>query len=261
MKADQGSGMRIVRQWMVALLMFGFGMGAVAVPITVFNPGYWLETIGPNSLGAVEGPRTIFFADTNPGGAAGTTASANFAGTPTTGPFQSGQTGWIRTESGPLASLNLNPLTVDWLNGANTQTFTGRSLVGLELLPLALDLQASGDPLGPLISWVLPTGNDVQIDRIQLVFYRTDTNTEVGTRVNLPGTATSYDIVGPLPLGFPLVVNVRLIDTFDNTQGGSDSNILRESRAYLDYTVVPEPATLALFGIALAGLGFSRRKH
>lgn len=66
-------------------------------------------------------------------------------------------------------------------------------------------------------------------------------------------TATSFDLAGPLPAGFALTVNVRLYDLAKDAGPFDAGNVLRASRACVNYSVpVPEPTTALML---LAGLG------
>lgn len=251
-----------------SMLAIGTSAPAFAVPITISNAGYFLETVGVNPFGLAGGgslagtTRTLFIANTDPPPANGTTASANFSGTPTFAPELDGPTLWARGQPSPSAA-QLAPLTVVFQNGPDTASFTGRDLRGLTPLSLVqnLTVDSSVDPLGPLIRWTLPTGAG-DVDFISVVFYDTDTGLEVGSRQTLTATATSYDIVGPLRDGFHLTVNVRLIDLFDDTAPLTSGNILRQSRAYVNYAAVaavPEPETYAMMAVGLLALArFSR---
>ena len=246
---------------------------AFSVPISITNEGWWLETLGNNTIGIGGGgasgglTTSLFVANTSPPASGGTTASANFSGTPTGSP---GVVAGDPTELWAYRALSpdstrLSPITVNFQNGADAASFTGRDLRGLSPLSLAQDLSvdASVEPFSPLITWSLP--ND-SFDLIQIAFYSDATNGEVGSRAVLPKTATSYDIVGSLPGSFALVVNVRLVDLFDENAPFTDSNILRMSRAYVNYVspplvaAIPEPETYALMfaGLALVG-AFARR--
>jgi hypothetical protein len=81
----------------IALAVTGalLATSASAVPVSVSNVGYFLDTIGSNSIGIAGGgspggtSSTLFVANTSPGGGAGgTTASATYVATsnPTLGP-------------------------------------------------------------------------------------------------------------------------------------------------------------------------------
>ncbi|MBC7942396.1 MAG: PEP-CTERM sorting domain-containing protein [Chitinophagaceae bacterium] len=234
-----------------------FSLPAVAVPIAVSNTGYWLETVGTNTLNIAGGGspsgllRTLFVANTNP--LAGTTATASFSGTPTFAPTVDVTGLWVRGSINPSAA-QLAALTVDFANGGDTASFTGRSLAGLSPLPLVQNLQVE---TSGLVSWSLPPAPG-DYDVIQVVFYNDTTNLEVGTRVNL-GTSASTLTLSVLP-PFPLVINVRLIDLFDDNAAFTTDNILRESRAYV--TLVPEPASAGLWvgGLALIAAAAARRR-
>jgi len=233
---------------------------ALADPVTISNAGYWLETLGENTIGlpgsATGAVTTLFVANTDPSAAQGTTASASLGGVATTPPVLADPLLWARRIVDP-STFQRQALTVEFLNGTDTASFTGFDLRGLDALPLAANLavDGSGDPLGPVISWTLPSGPNVDIDRVQLVFYSDATNAEIGSRVTLSGSATSFDLAGPLPAGLALTVNVRFIDLADDAAAFEPGNVLRASRSYINYaTPVPEPASLLLTLVGLAGL-------
>ena len=240
----------------VMVLAAALSLPVAALPIAVTNNGYWLETVGTNSLNIAGGGspsgllRTLFVANTTP--QAGTSATAEFSGTPTFAPVLDATNLWVRSSISPTGGA-LAPLTVTFANGTDTTSFTGRSLTGLSPLPLVQNLQV--DSAG-LVSWSLPPASG-DYDVIQLVFYNDLSNAEVGTRVNL-GTSASTFTITTFP-SYPLVINVRLIDLFDDNAAFTNDNKLRESRAYV--TLVPEPASIALFVAGLAGVAVAATRY
>lgn len=249
-------------------------MSASAASISIDFAGYYLETVGSNTIGVAGGgsatgtPSTLFIGQTSPGPSGGTFVSVTRylpSGIVILNPVIDGGL-WVRRVLNPSADQKQS-LNVVFDNDIDRNQFVGRDLSQLADMPLVenLAVDPTVDPFGPLITWTLPSAPGGDIDFIQLVFYNDLTNSEVGTRVVLDGTATSYDIVGPLPLDFNLVVNVRLYDVENRALGLEQGNILRSSRAYISYvapSVVPEPGTALLLGTALLGmLGVSRRRQ
>lgn len=236
----------------------------MADPITITNAGYWLESVGPNTVGVAGGGepggrlRTFFISnDTNPSGGAGTTATATFGdGSVAPSPFFQNNE-WARgfASTSGLLPAALKGYNVQFANGSDSANFMGQNLENVTPLPLALNLTVDGsvNPLSPLISWQLPSGPGVDTDRIQLLFFNDDTDARVGGQPTLSGSTTSFQITSVLPAGFNLVTNVFLFDLIDDSQPFVRENILRGSRAYVTYSSpVPEPSTMLLI---VAGLG------
>lgn len=238
-------------------------VSAMAAPVTINSAGYWLENVGSNTVGIGPpggGARTFFISnDTSPSATAGTTATAAFPDSSAAPAPGFNGVNWVRgiPSTSPDYAKSLGGYDVTFTNGGDTAVFEGQDLRGVELLPLALNLSVDGssNAYSPRVTWTLPSGAGVDVDRIQLLFYNDDTDAQVGGQPTLGGGATSFDITGPLSAGFNLVVNVFLFDLIDDTAGFGRDNILRGSRAYVNYTAplaVPEPTSMLL---ALAALG------
>jgi hypothetical protein len=253
--------------WAAGLLAASCAFSAAALPVTVTNAGYWLETVGSNSIAIAGGGSptgvltTLFVANTSPGFTDGTTASATLGGLATNPPAPDGLVPalWAR-RANALQLGQLLPLIVTFSNGGDSAVFAGRDLSTVRAMPLVsnLAIDASMDPLRPTVNWTLPTDPTLDIDRVQLVFYNDVTNGEIGSRFTTMAAATSFTFANPLLAGIDLVVNVRLIDLADDGLAFTAYNILAQSRAYVQYSVpaIPEPASfwlLAVGGLALAG--------
>ena len=202
-------------------------------------------TIGSNTIGisgvGLPGGRqtTLFIATTSPsGGSGGTTATATILGNSTTVGFDANQNLWARRAL--LDDFQRNALSVTFTNGGETTTVNTGSLFGINAMPLAIDFTISGDPFSPLLSWLLPVGQGIDIDRVSIAFFNDDTNAEIGTRVFRPGTTTSYQLQSVLPEGLNIVFDLRLIDLVDSIEPGQEwgaGDILSQSRTYLSYSV------------------------
>lgn len=256
-----------------ALCLVATAVGAA--PVTASNVGYYLDTIGSNSIGisgggSASGMRTtLFLANTTPtGGAGGTTATATIGpgNSPTSVGFIAGENLWARRAA--LDDFQRNALSATFMNGPDSTTVLTRDLFGISNMPLAPSFTLSGDPFSPLLSWTLPEGNGFDIDRVGLAFYNDDTNTEIGTRVFRSGATTSFQIRSVLPEGLNIVFDLRLFDLDDRIlpgeTGWGNGDILSLSRTYLAYSVptrISEPAALSLVLIAGLAAAAARRRQ
>lgn len=237
---------------------------ADATPVTISNAGYWLETVGTNTIGIAAGGTpagtvtTLFVANTDP--LPGTTATASLPSGATGAPVPDATGLWARRALNPNAA-QLAPLTVVFSNGPDQASFTGRDLSGLVAMPLVtgLTVAAGADPFRPLVSWTTPA-NTGDVDYVQIVIYNDDSNLELA-RVTRPAGTTSFQFTNPLPASTPFAFNIRLFDAFDDNAPFTSDNILRQSRAFINYvTPVPEPATALLLAAGLAALGWQQRR-
>ena len=71
----------------------------------------------------------------------------------------------------------------------------------------------------PVVSWATPAaGLTGDVDFIQLVLHNDDTDLQVGNFVTRPAIARSFQFLNRLTPNYILVIDVRLLDLFDDTR-------------------------------------------
>jgi hypothetical protein len=223
----------------------------VAEALSISGAFHFRGNEGPNTLGLLVGDRQAFGANAvEPGGApttvVATQGAASFA--------LMEQTAF--TPARPYAmSIPFNPaLTGPWLlqatRSADAAAMLTPSIANPQLLPLVLNLHATGTSLTPTVRWDLPSLAGFDIDQIRVTIFDDDANQQVFLSAGLAVNTTSYDVPdGALQLGHDYVFRVQLLDF------GALGVENRSSTFTLTPYAVPYPSALFLLasgsGVAL----------